>query len=67
MQLFYHPLYSDLTLPERHRFPIQKYQMLKAEIEGLGFGATQFSTPTKATPRSVIKQLKKWVSRIHAN
>jgi len=49
MQLFYHPLYSALTLPERHRFPIQKYQMLKAEIERLGFEGTQFITPAKAT------------------
>ncbi|BED88682.1 histone deacetylase [Pseudoalteromonas sp. MM1] len=53
MPLFYHPLYSALTLPERHRFPIQKYQMLKAEIERLGFGTTQFNTPTKATPEQL--------------
>ncbi|ASM49502.1 hypothetical protein PESP_a1378 [Pseudoalteromonas espejiana DSM 9414] len=50
MQLFYHPLYSALTLPERHRFPIQKYQLLKAEIEGLGLTANHFTSPIKATP-----------------
>ncbi|TMP04099.1 histone deacetylase [Pseudoalteromonas sp. S3178] len=50
MQLFYHPLYSALTLPELHRFPIQKYQLLKAEIEGLGLTANHFTSPIKATP-----------------
>ncbi|KDC55876.1 MULTISPECIES: histone deacetylase family protein [Pseudoalteromonas] len=50
MQLFYHPLYSALTLPERHRFPIQKYQKLKAEIEGLGLTPNNFTSPIKATP-----------------
>ncbi|MBQ4858701.1 histone deacetylase [Pseudoalteromonas sp. MMG007] len=49
MQLFYHPLYSALTLPERHRFPIQKYQLLKAEIEDLGLTANHFTSPIKAT------------------
>lgn len=50
MQLFYHPLYSALTLPERHRFPIQKYQLIKAEIESLGLTANHFTSPIKATP-----------------
>ncbi len=50
MQFFYHPLYSALTLPERHRFPIQKYQLLKAEIEDLGLTANHFTSPIKATP-----------------
>ena len=49
MQLYYHPLYSALTLPERHRFPIQKYQKLKAEIEGLGLTPNNFTSPKKAT------------------
>ncbi|CAM3033364.1 histone deacetylase [Pseudoalteromonas distincta] len=49
MQLYYHPLYSDLILPERHRFPIQKYQLLKTEIESLGVLASAFQEPKKAT------------------
>ncbi len=49
MQLYYHPLYSDLILPERHRFPIQKYQLLKTEIENLGVSAIHFKDPKKAT------------------
>lgn len=47
MQLFYHPLYSALTLPERHRFPIKKYQQLKHEVERLGY--TRFISPSPAT------------------
>ena len=48
MQHYYHPLYSDLILPERHRFPIQKYQLLKTEIESLGVLASSFQEPKKA-------------------
>ena len=46
MQLFYHDLYSQLELPERHRFPIKKYQQLKHEVECLGY--TQFISPSPA-------------------
>ncbi len=49
MQLYYHPLYSDLILAERHRFPIQKYKLLKTEIENLGVSAIHFQEPKKAT------------------
>ncbi|MBH0004186.1 histone deacetylase [Pseudoalteromonas sp. SWYJZ12] len=48
MQLYY-PLYSDLILAERHRFPIQKYKLLKTEIENLGVSAIHFQEPIKAT------------------
>ncbi|NMP81137.1 histone deacetylase [Pseudoalteromonas arctica] len=49
MQLYYHPLYSDLILAERHRFPIQKYKLLKTEIENLSVSAIHFQEPIKAT------------------
>ncbi|MBH0089700.1 histone deacetylase [Pseudoalteromonas sp. NSLLW218] len=49
MQLYYHPFYSDLILPERHRFPIQKYKLLKTEIENLGVSAIHFQEPKKVT------------------
>nr|WP_029751277.1 hypothetical protein [Pseudoalteromonas sp. TB13] len=49
MQLYYHPLYSDLILAERHRFPIQKYKLLKTEIENLGVSAIHFQKPKKVT------------------
>ncbi|MCF7498845.1 histone deacetylase [Pseudoalteromonas sp. L1] len=32
MMYYYHPSYSALDLPERHRFPIQKYQLLKEQL-----------------------------------
>ncbi|KAJ1385307.1 histone deacetylase family protein [Ochromonadaceae sp. CCMP2298] len=49
MQLYYHPLYSDLILAKRHRFPIQKYKLLKTEIENLGVSAIHFQEPKKVT------------------
>ncbi len=49
MQLFYHHLYSALPLPERHRFPIKKYQLLKTAIAELGVTAEQFKQPVKAS------------------
>lgn len=30
LRIFYHPLYSALALPERHRFPLDKYQAASA-------------------------------------
>jgi acetoin utilization deacetylase AcuC-like enzyme len=50
MQLYYHPLYSQLALPERHRFPIQKYQLLKHAVEELGFTQNHFKQPLKVSP-----------------
>jgi len=47
MLVFYHPLYSALELPKRHRFPITKYQLLKQHIAELGF--TDFISPDKAS------------------
>lgn len=49
MNLYYHPLYSKLTLPVKHRFPIKKYQLLKNEIEQLGVTPFAFNLPVKAT------------------
>ncbi|MEF1291159.1 histone deacetylase, partial [Vibrio sp. M260118] len=31
--LIYHPIYSDLPLPEGHRYPITKYRLLYEAIE----------------------------------
>lgn len=33
ISLFYHPCYSTLELPDNHRFPIQKYQLLYQAIK----------------------------------
>ena len=40
--IFYHPLYSALQLPERHRFPIKKYQKLENAIHAMGFSEQVF-------------------------
>ncbi|MFR9718638.1 histone deacetylase [Aeromonas diversa] len=33
--VFYHPLYSALSLPEHHRFPLPKYQALYESLQSL--------------------------------
>ena len=37
LHIFYHPLYSSLTLPERHRFPLAKYQGLFEQLQAQGY------------------------------
>ncbi len=41
---YYHPNYSALTLPERHRFPIDKYRMLKQLVSNF-IDEQHFITP----------------------
>lgn len=43
--LVYHSCYSELSLPERHRYPITKYQALYQTLLGSGLPETLFSTP----------------------
>jgi acetoin utilization deacetylase AcuC-like enzyme len=40
--LVFHPIYSQLDLPVRHRFPIEKYQGIKDRLRSLGAPETQF-------------------------
>lgn len=42
--LIYHPCYSALQLPERHRYPIGKYRALYQRLLALGVPASQFVT-----------------------
>lgn len=37
LRIFYHPYYSSLTLPERHRFPLAKYQAIYQHLAALGY------------------------------
>lgn len=37
LRIFYHPHYSALVLPERHRFPLAKYQALFERLGDLGY------------------------------
>jgi Deacetylases, including yeast histone deacetylase and acetoin utilization protein len=43
--LIFHPIYSQLNLPVKHRFPIEKYQALKDRLVAEGVALTQFFTP----------------------
>lgn len=42
----YHPRYSQLSLPPRHRYPIQKYALLKQWAEQQGARPAQWRQPT---------------------
>ena len=50
LRIFYHPLYSALTLPERHRFPLAKYQALFERLGNLGYPLTEAAP---ATPEQI--------------
>lgn len=41
LRIFYHPHYSSLTLPERHRFPLAKYQALYQILAARGYPLTE--------------------------
>ncbi|NVK58208.1 MAG: histone deacetylase [Alteromonadaceae bacterium] len=43
--LVFHPIYSQLDLPVRHRFPIQKYQGIYDALRARGVPAETFVTP----------------------
>lgn len=44
-QLVFHPIYSHLNLPVKHRFPIEKYQGIYDELRRSGVSAKQFIKP----------------------
>ncbi|BDX07392.1 histone deacetylase family protein [Planctobacterium marinum] len=44
-QLVFHPIYSQLNLPVKHRFPIEKYQGIYDELRRCGVPAQQFVEP----------------------
>jgi acetoin utilization deacetylase AcuC-like enzyme len=52
--LIYHPIYSQLNLPIRHRFPIGKYQGLYDRLRTAGVPLSQFVRP-KAVPPEAVK------------
>lgn len=41
LRIFYHPHYSTLVLPERHRFPLAKYQALFERLGDLGYSLAE--------------------------
>ena len=44
--LVFHPIYSQLNLPERHRFPIEKYVGIRDELIKRGVPDSQFFRPS---------------------
>lgn len=42
--LIYHSIYSELPLPQGHRYPIHKYRLLFNEIEKVRFRDEQWRT-----------------------
>ena len=44
--LVFHPIYSQLELPVRHRFPIEKYQGIHDALCAGGVSESAFTTPT---------------------
>ena len=58
--LIYHPIYSQLPLPEGHRYPINKYQLLYYAVESKRAASTQWQqTFDLFEPRAVsIEQVK---------
>ncbi|MGB3725852.1 MAG: histone deacetylase, partial [Glaciecola sp.] len=53
--LVFHPIYSQLDLPVRHRFPIQKYQGIKDALLQKGVPESRFNTPTALTQSQLTK------------
>ncbi len=51
--LVFHPIYSQLDLPYRHRFPIEKYQGIRDALAGKGVDASQFVTPSPIDPSTL--------------
>lgn len=54
--LVFDPIYSQLELPVRHRFPIQKYQGIYDALVSKGIAETRFYQPTPVT----VAQLKRY-------
>ncbi|WP_088329103.1 histone deacetylase [Lacimicrobium sp. SS2-24] len=43
--LVFHPIYSQLSLPHRHRFPIEKYQAIRDRLADCGVPESWFYQP----------------------
>jgi acetoin utilization deacetylase AcuC-like enzyme len=51
--LVFHPIYSQLDLPERHRFPIEKYQGIRDGLSALGVADDSFQMATPVSPKDL--------------
>ncbi|WP_102797900.1 histone deacetylase family protein [Bowmanella denitrificans] len=51
--LVFHPIYSQLALPYRHRFPIEKYQAIRDALQQQGVPDSWFFLPEALDPRQL--------------
>ena len=56
--LVFHPIYSQLNLPERHRFPIEKYQGIRDALAELGVSDDWFHQPTALSTHQIKRVLE---------
>lgn len=56
--LVFHPIYSQLSLPFKHRFPIEKYQGIRDKLGQLGVAAEHFNTPQAVAVEQIKKVLE---------
>lgn len=54
-QLIFHPIYSQLSLPVKHRFPIQKYQGIYDVLRTEGVVETDFLAPVAVPPEDLMR------------
>ncbi|WP_337881289.1 histone deacetylase [Rheinheimera sp.] len=55
-ELIYHPIYSELELPYRHRYPIGKYRALYQALQQLGVPAHAFQL-SETADLALIRQI----------
>jgi acetoin utilization deacetylase AcuC-like enzyme len=53
--LVFHPIYSQLDLPERHRFPIEKYVGIRDALIARGIAPDSFITPQPITDEQLSR------------
>ena len=51
--LVFHPIYSQLDLPARHRFPIEKYQGIRDGLAARGVADDSFHRPFPVSPKNL--------------
>ncbi|MBE1298663.1 MAG: histone deacetylase [Alteromonadaceae bacterium] len=56
--LVFHPIYSQLSLPFKHRFPIEKSQGIRDRLGQLGVAAEHFNTPQAVAAEQIKKVLE---------